>query len=119
VDVDAQDPTMMERIADRVCRARALAFLAGAALVWIALNSAGGGLDLDPFPYRWLQRVSILVNGTLVFVALRARDERRARFVRLEQIRRARTEKARWEALYALGAATRGSRDGEQRGRPH
>ena len=88
---DEEAPTWVERIAQRVCGWRGILGLAVVTAAWILFNSEAtprGFEALDPFPYRWLQRTSILVNGFLVFVCLRAREDRRARHER--QLRKVR-----------------------------
>ena len=82
------EPTRIERLSARVCHLRTLGALLIAAALWVLLNRALEQRGLDPIdasPFRWLQRASILVNGLLVFVALRARAVRRERSRRVEQ----------------------------------
>lgn len=78
------DLSTNERIAAYLCGPRTLVALAALAAAWVAVNfilaRTGWGAP-DPFPFRWMQRVSILVNGGLVYIALQARFAARKRAV--------------------------------------
>jgi uncharacterized membrane protein len=74
--------TTIERIARRIGRPRVLLALLVIAFVWIALNLGLPSFGIDPFdafPFRWLQRASIVVNTLIVFIVLQARGKRHAR----------------------------------------
>jgi hypothetical protein len=84
--VHRDDLSRTERLAARVCGPRTLVALAVLAAGWVTLNLLLARTDagaVDPFPFRWMQRVSILVNGALVYVALQARFDARKRAVRM------------------------------------
>lgn len=91
----------VERLGVRVGSAYTIAAVLGAAVVWLVVNAVlpHFGIDApDPFPFRWLQRVSIIVNVTLIGIVFCARNARRARTTR-ERAARARAQQALVEQI--------------------
>lgn len=68
----------IERLANRICGRPTLVGVLVAAAVWMMANGLNEAA-VDPFPFVWLQRVSIAVNVPLVVLALWARSRRAAR----------------------------------------
>ena len=84
-----------------VSSARTLVALVGAAAIWIAVNLvlARMGIEApDPYPFRWLQRASIVVNLTLILIVFNARRARTERETKERAIR----ERARRELLETI-----------------
>ena len=93
LEVVFERPSLAERLSKTIATRRNLTLAAAAGLVWLIANHA---LDLDPFPFRWLQRVLIGSSLALATLAARAHGARQARFERLMDAHRAVEEAARW-----------------------
>ena len=97
----ASEPTTIERVAQKVGRPRTAAVLLSCALSWAALDLLLRRFSLpriDPFPYVWFQRFTLVFNLALIFVCTQAR--------RMQLARRARREAEQIAALRALVRAS-------------
>jgi uncharacterized membrane protein len=92
--------TQVELLAARIGTPRTLLWFLLLAVSWALVNQVLltdlGVSALDPYPFRWLQRISIVGNCGLVYICLRARSERQ---------RRAKLARELFERLASLQAA--------------